>query len=119
MLTAVQIRACARAAHEANRAYCIATGDMSLGPWEAAPQWQKSSLVNGVKGVIRGNTPKESHECWLEEKRATGWKYGLVKDVDKKEHPCFVPYDKLSPSQKVKDDIFVGVVSAMIKVFGS
>ena len=32
--------ACARASHEANRAYCLAIGDASLAPWEQAPDWQ-------------------------------------------------------------------------------
>lgn len=107
------IEACARAAHEANRAYCIAIGDLSQPSWEAAPGWQTSSAINGVKGVLGGNTPEQSHESWLGEKQATGWKYGPVKDPDKKEHPCFVPYAELPPEQSAKDDIYVAVVKAM------
>jgi hypothetical protein len=105
--------ACARAAHEANRAYCLALGDTSQPSWEEAPDWQKSSAVNGVLGVIEGNGPRESHASWLREKEATGWKYGPVKDPEKKEHPCFVPYDELPEAQKMKDGIFVAVVIAM------
>jgi hypothetical protein len=108
-----KIEACARAAHEANRAYCIAMGDNSQPSWDDAPDWQKSSARNGVEGVIGGNSPKESHEGWLREKEATGWKYGPVKDPEKKEHPCFVPYDELPEAQKAKDSIFVNVVGAM------
>jgi len=110
--------ACARAAHEANRAYCLALGDTSQPAWEEAPEWQRTSALNGVDGVLSGNTPRESHESWLEEKTATGWKYGPVKDPEKKEHPCFVPYDELPPEQRQKDHVFVGVVTAMAKAFG-
>lgn len=108
------IEAAARAAHEANRAWCIANGDTSQPHWEDAPDWARSSAVNGVHGVRLGNTPRESHESWLLEKRATGWKWGPTKDPEKKEHPCCVPYDELPPEQKAKDGIFVSVVRAML-----
>lgn len=65
------IEACARAAHEANRAYCIAIGDASQVAWDDAPEWQRSSARNGVVGALNGNTPEQSHEGWLAEKKAT------------------------------------------------
>jgi len=103
--------ACAHAAHEANRAYCLALGDLTQPTWENAPDWQRSSAINGVRGVLlNGNTPEQSHQNWLSEKLATGWKYGPVKDPDLKEHPCFVPYAKLPAEQKAKDSIFVTTV---------
>ena len=107
------IEACARVAHEANRAYCIAIGDTSQPSWDDAPDWQKSSARNGVGGAIAGNSPKQSHESWLAEKKATGWKYGPVKDPEKKEHPCFVPYEDLPAMQQMKDRLFVRVVDMM------
>lgn len=108
------IEAAARAAHEANRAYCIALGDHSQPRWEDAPDWQRSSCINGVRGVLAGNGPEQSHESWLQEKRETGWKWGAVKDPAKKEHPCFVPYAQLPPEQKAKDAIYVSVVRAVL-----
>jgi RyR domain len=116
--TILQTRACAQAAHEANRAYCRTLGDQSQPAWDDAPDWQQTSAINGVHGVINGNTPEQSHESWLKEKLETGWKYGPVKDPEKKEHPCFVPYAELPPEQKAKDGIFVGVVNVMLLVFG-
>lgn len=107
------LEACARAAHEVNRAYCLALGDASQPPWEDAPEWQRVSAVKGVAGALAGNTPEQSHEGWLEEKRATGWKYGPVKDPEKKEHPCFVPYAELPPAQRHKDALFVTTVRAV------
>jgi hypothetical protein len=112
-----EITACARAAHEVNRAYCLAIGDTSQVAWDDAPDWQKSSAINGVRGVYDGNGPEQSHESWLREKAATGWKFGPVKDAEKKEHPCFVPYAMLPPSQKAKDTLFVTTVRTMIAVF--
>lgn len=110
------IIAAARAAHEANRAWCLAHGDTSQPSWDDAPDWQKSSAIKGVDGVIRGNGPRESHECWLAEKINNGWRYGLIKDPVAKTHPCMVPYHKLPPEQKAKDSIFVWTVRAIIMV---
>jgi hypothetical protein len=112
--SAVTIVAAARAAHEANRAYCQALGDLSQPAWEQAPEWQTKSAFNGVLGVINGNSPEQSHESWLAEKQATGWKYGPVKDPEKKEHPCFVPYAELPPEQRAKDLLYVTVVRAVL-----
>lgn len=116
-LNPVQLEACARAAHEVNRAWCIAHGDASQPTWDEAPGWQRSSALNGVVGVLAGNGPEQSHESWLAEKRATGWKYGPVKDPEKREHPCFVPYASLPPEQKAKDALFVNTVNALADGF--
>lgn len=97
----------------ANRAYCIALGDDSQPTWEDAPEWQRSSARNGVAGALAGNTPEQSHESWLAEKAATGWKWGLVKDAEKKEHPCFVDYNDLPPEQRLKDHIFTATARSV------
>ena len=107
------LEAAARAAHEANRAYCLALGDTSQPAWEDAPEWQRVSATKGVEGVWAGNTPRQSHEGWLAEKVATGWRYGPVKNPEAKEHPCMVAYEELPTSQRVKDHIFVKVVRAV------
>lgn len=113
------IEAAAHAAHEANRAYCIALGDTSQVAWMDAPDWQRSSAVNGARGVlVDGNGPRQSHESWLREKEETGWKFGPVKDPEKKEHPCFVPYDQLPPEQQAKDDVFTHVVTVVASALG-
>lgn len=113
------IEACAHAAHEANRVYCLALGDTSQPSWEQAPEWQKSSARNGVLGALAGSTPEQSHESWLAEKASAGWKYGPVKDPEKKEHPCFRPYHELPDDQKKKDALFVGTVRLVGAVLGA
>jgi hypothetical protein len=107
------ITACAIAAHEVNRAYCRSIGDDSQVSWDDAPQWQKDSAIEGVAGVLDGNTPEQSHEGWLKHKTENGWVYGPTKDPEAKTHPCMLPYAELPPEQKRKDTLFVTVVRAM------
>lgn len=110
----------AKVAHEVNRAYCFALGDTSQVAWEDAPKWQRDSAINGVNFHLANPTagPDHSHNEWLKEKRETGWKFGPVKDAEKKEHPCFVPYEELPVEQKAKDYLFRGVVHAMAHLDG-
>lgn len=114
----MQIELVAKVCHEANRAYCQATGDLSQTSWEEAPQWQKDSAINGVKfhlATLRIGSkpvPSASHENWMSVKATEGWKYGPVKDAEKKTHPCFLPYDELPLEQKLKDYIFCAIVEA-------
>ena len=112
----MQTEQIAKVCHEVNRAYCKALGDESQLPWVDAPQWQRDSAIMGVE-FIRANPeakPSASHESWLKQKEADGWKYGPVKDAEKKEHPCYVPYDELPVEQKAKDYIFGAIVRAMM-----
>lgn len=108
----------AKVCHDANRAYCQTIGDHSQAEWGAAPVWQRNSAIKGVefhlinleKGIKP--SPSASHESWLKEKADEGWKFGTVKDAAKKEHPCFVPYDRLPIEQRMKDYIFASIVEA-------
>jgi hypothetical protein len=104
----------ARIAHEINRAYCSAIGDDSQSAWHAAELWQKASAITGVEAHLKNDmTPEQSHDAWMEHKRAEGWKYGPVKDANLKEHPCFLPYSELPVEQRVKDHLFRAVVQQL------
>ncbi|MCE5231314.1 hypothetical protein LLG95_17190 [bacterium] len=111
----LSIQDVAKICHEANRAYCESIGDSTQLPWAAAPDWQKESAINGVEYHVKMGVsgPADSHENWLREKLNAGWKYGTVKDVEKKEHPCCVPYGELPLEQRAKDSIFVAIVRAL------
>ena len=47
-------------------------------------------------------------------KRADGWKYGTVKDVKNKKHPCFVSYEYLPVEQRAKDYIFRAICRELV-----
>jgi hypothetical protein len=109
------IELAAQICHEANRAYCLTLGDDTQQPWANAPEWQRTSAVNGVLNAMKPETkPSDSHESWLREKQATGWTYGPVKDETAKTHPCCVPYDELPAEQRVKDVLFLNVARAVL-----
>ena len=66
---------------------------------------QHKSLIDGVIFVLENPniTPEENHENWMRMKFEQGWKYGDVKDFDKKTHPDLVPYEALPNIEKRKD----------------
>ncbi len=105
----------ARVAHEVNRAYCASLGDATQPNWDDAPDWQRASAIAGVEMHLANPeaTPEQSHQSWLEQKTADGWVYGDVKDPEKKEHPCMLPYEQLPAAQKAKDYLFRGTVHAL------
>lgn len=101
----------ARICHEVNRAYCQALGDFSQPKWEDAPEWQRESARMGVDLHLMGCFgPEASHVSWMSQKVSEGWKYGPVKDAEKKEHPCMVPFAELPREQQAKDFIFKAIV---------
>lgn len=114
-----QIIDIAKACHNCNKILCEAIGDNSQVDWNIAPDWQRQSAINGVKFHIEhpDSKPEDSHNSWLKEKKETGWIYGQVKDVDKKEHPCCVPFDMLPVEQQAKDKLFIEVVRHMEEAF--
>jgi hypothetical protein len=111
----MKVEQIAKICHEVNRAYCKGIGDDSQPSWEDAPDWQKQSAINGVSFHFDHPeaTPRNSHESWLREKEAAGWKYGPVKNPELKEHPCFVSYDELPQEQKIKDDLFTAICNTV------
>lgn len=114
-MSKLTIERVAQLCHTMNAEYCAAIGDYSQRPWLTAPDWQKQSAIEGVKFRLAnaGAHPSTSHDAWLKHKIADGWRHGPVKDEQKKEHPCCVPYDELPPEQKAKDFLFCSIVESL------
>jgi hypothetical protein len=109
----------AKACHEANKAYCEALGDMSQAPWKNTPGELRASAINGVEHVLAKPdvTAEESHQNWYDYKEKDGWVYGPEKNLDKKTHPCMVPFSELPKTQQAKDTLFRSVVLSLAPVF--
>jgi len=113
----------ARIAHETNKSYCELIGDKSQTDWFSAPEWQRKSAMSGVlfhlDSLTKGQKPEPSasHNVWLAEKEAEGWKFGPIKNPELREHPEFVPYSQLPIEQKMKDYLFCAVVEAFYTAY--
>ena len=102
--------------HEANKVYCESIDDFSQDHWQYTGQWQKDSAIDGVKFHLENDTtPEDSHENWMKHKLAEGWRYGSDKDVERKLHPCLVPFNNLPEEQQFKDVLFHGIVNLFKK----
>ena len=105
----------ARVCHQVNKAYCESIGDKTQVNWEDAPDWQRISVISGVALHMqnRNASPSASHEAWMGQKIADGWKYGPEKNAVAKEHPCIVPFHALPQEQQAKDFVFKAIVHAL------
>lgn len=101
--------------HSINAAYCQSLGDDSQVAWDDTPETHKQSLIAGVEMHLANPqaTPEQSHKSWYQQKETEGWTYGEFKDLEKKEHPCFLPYEELPLEQKAKDYLFRTTVHLM------
>lgn len=109
----------ARVCHDANRAVQIVQDDPSI---PVSPAWDDldgetiASAMDGVEGVLGGNSPEQSHQQWCRFKLKNGWVLGPVKSETLKQHPLLVAYEDLPDSQRAKDAIFVSIVQALASV---
>ena len=46
---------------------------------------------------------KNVHEVWSEGRMKEGWTYGEERDDARKHHPCLVPYENLTETEKEYD----------------
>ena len=46
---------------------------------------------------------ENTHEVWAKSRIDDGWTYGDVRNDEKKQHPCLIPYDELPESEKDYD----------------
>ena len=46
---------------------------------------------------------KNVHEVWAQNRMNEGWIYGSVRDDEKRQTPCLVPYEDLSEEEKAYD----------------
>ncbi len=113
-----QIEQTARVCHETLRAFCQTLDDNSLPPWKDAPEWQKESSRDGVRYYFEQfaagvePSPAATHERWLKQRKAEGWKRGNTKNSKTKEHPSFVAFEDLPLQEKQKDYLFAAVCKA-------
>lgn len=105
------IESIGRACHAANGFYSDSIQDGMFQPWEVCGE----SVMKGVRFRLANPlaTPADNHANWLADQSRAGWKYGPVKDVEKKEHPDMVIYEQLPEAQRVKNTLFAAVIDGL------
>ena len=53
--------------------------------------------------ALAAATSKNVHEVWAQNRIKEGWTYGPVRDDQKRQTPCLVPYDQLPEEEKAYD----------------
>jgi hypothetical protein len=44
-----------------------------------------------------------AHDVWARQRISDGWRWGVMRCDEKKEHPCLVPYEELPEEEKAYD----------------
>ena len=98
----------AQVAHEAIKTWSHLHGNDNLTDWEDASNWQRRSAVRTVEFYLDGEkkSPRQHHDSWVKGKTDKGWKYGKVKDEDKKELPCLLAFDELPEYKQKRSELF-------------
>jgi len=109
----------ARVTHAANSALQNIQGDpMPSTTWDAERNEVRSAKIAGVAAVRReGKFPRDLHAMWMDHMAGLGWVYGPEKDLERKTHPCMVPYQDLPVSQRHKDIVFWVLTLALSGAF--
>ncbi|MGW5267179.1 RyR domain-containing protein [Rhodococcus sp. NPDC003994] len=111
----------ANVCHEANRVAQRIFGDPAVpvsAHWFDLDDETQRSVLDGVDGILAGNTAEESHANWCRFKVAHGWRWGPVKSELDKTHPALIRYGLLSPEVQAKDHLFRGIVLALTPLLG-
>jgi hypothetical protein len=114
----MNISAIARICHETNRVLTEYAEDVPMQPsWESISEDMRRSCETGVQFALDypDATPEQQHEAWCAERRAQGWVFGQVKNIEAKTHPALKPYAELSPETRLKDAVFRAIVCACRK----
>ena len=61
---------------------------------------------------------RNAHEVWAQKRIEEGWIYGAHRDDTKRTHPCLVPYENLSESEKEYDRVMVNETLKTILALG-
>lgn len=69
------------------------------------PENLENITLNNDLEMLLEKLAKNTHENWAEQRLKDGWKYGIKRNDEKKEHPSLVPYEQLSEEEKEYDRI--------------
>jgi hypothetical protein len=68
--------------------------------------------LDDLQSLLEG-LARNAHEIWAQQRLRDGWTYGV-----KRTHPCLVPYENLSESEKEYDRVMVNETLKAILALG-
>ena len=81
-------------------------------PWDQRDEQFRSQFINVIDmmcGPDRKSSPEELHDDWIKAYEEMGWRFGPVRDINRKTHPDMVPFNELDPRERDKDAVFVAL----------
>ena len=63
----------------------------------------KGVVLPSELNALAEEIAKNVHEVWAEGRMKEGWTFGEKRDDAKKHHPCLVPYEELTDTEKEYD----------------
>lgn len=78
-------------------------------PWDQLTEEQRQSSIQVVHDLMCSDviyTAEQLHDVWQKKAHELGWTYGPVYDLDRKEHPSMLPFDRLPDSEVFKDQVW-------------
>jgi len=80
--------------------------------WEERDEAFRQQFMKVIDKYFKNDlpTPKEAHDSWMDAYEKMGWRYGKVRDPEKKTHPDMVPFEDLPKDEQDKDAIFLAFV---------
>lgn len=118
-----QVWQVAAISYECLKAYVKRIEGVNWPDWNNASIESRHSTADGVLYIKRlldkaeMVSPADVHANWMIKKEDAGWKYGEVKDLEAKTHPCMVPFRMLPEEEKGKDYLMLGVVTYLLAFY--
>lgn len=81
-------------------------------PWEEREEDFRSQFLDVIErqcGPDRYMDAEQLHEDWVRTYATNGWRYGPVRDREKRTHPDMVPFARLGQLERDKDYVFVAL----------
>lgn len=115
MLSEKHVKA-ARVANAVNNALRMHFNEPANASWDELDDESKHRAMIGVAKAAEDPdmTPMECHKLWIESMAADGYRFGENIDYVRKEHPAMVPYTQLPEPQKLKTQLFLAIVRALV-----
>lgn len=103
----------AQAVHENNRLISTTILQEEKQEWNLLNNEQQQGIIQAVRETISNKVsdPALSHEAWVQSKIRAGWKFGDTYSEDEKTHPNIKPYDQLEPEQRLKDLLYLAILT--------